>query len=428
MNGARTRSTMADRRSQQMRARRSARARKRSLSSRAARGGAQRSLRRFAQGTILAVAVTAFILLLFGADVGLGQDPDVIPETNGIEQGEVGEENGARALRPDDLAEEATAQARETFISLWEGFAASLPQLLVASVVLLLAWLFLRMVRPLLRRATGSLQKGPAVVALFGIAVWLLAIGVAVSVLAGDLRALLGSIGLIGLALSWALQTPIESFTGWLMNSFQGYYRVGDRIAVGDVFGDVVRVDFLTTTVWEYGGSDRVPGGVRAEQPTGRLITFPNNEVLTGSIVNLTRDFPYVWDELAVSVAEESELRYAKDVLQKVADHVLAENMRGPAVQYRSIIARSGIPTLISEGPEVFLTITDSGTDIVIRYLVGARERRRWKSDLSLAVLEEIMKPEHKTRILPLYPRQQLQLVGPDGAPAAIPGAPASSE
>jgi hypothetical protein len=105
--------------------------------------------------------------------------------------------------------------------------------------------------------------------------VWLLGTGIAVSVLAGDIRAMLGSVGLVGLALSWALQTPIESFTGWLLNSFQGYYRVGDRVQVGDVFGDVYAIDFLSTTLWELGSAER-PGAVHADQPTGRLITFPN--------------------------------------------------------------------------------------------------------------------------------------------------------
>ena len=78
-----------------------------------------------------------------------------------------------------------------------------------------------------------------------------------------------GRSGLVGLALSWALQTPIESFTGWLLNSFQGYYRVGDRIEVADVFGDVAEIDLLTTTVWELGGPQRT-GFIHAEQPTGR--------------------------------------------------------------------------------------------------------------------------------------------------------------
>jgi small-conductance mechanosensitive channel len=58
------------------------------------------------------------------------------------------------------------------------------------------------------------------------------------------------------------------------------------------VFGDVYKIDVITTTVWEIGAPFR-QGFVMAEQPTGRLVTFPNNEILSGSIVNLTRDFPY---------------------------------------------------------------------------------------------------------------------------------------
>jgi small-conductance mechanosensitive channel len=65
-----------------------------------------------------------------------------------------------------------------------------------------------------------------------------------------------------------------------------------------------VRIDFLTTTVWEYGGLEHPPVAIKAEQPTGRLITFPDNAVLTGTVINYTRDFPFVWDELAVAIAK----------------------------------------------------------------------------------------------------------------------------
>jgi len=175
-----------------------------------------------------------------------------------------------------------------------------------------------RFIRPVVRRVTRGWERANALGVLLSLSIWLLALGIAVSVIAGDIRALIGSIGLVGLALSWALQTPIESFTGWLLNSSRGYYRVGDRIAVGEIFGDVYRIDALTTTVWEYGGPDRAGGAmVTAEQPTGRLITFPNNEVLAGSIVNYTRDFPYVWDELTVPVGNRSDLDYAMEVLKR---------------------------------------------------------------------------------------------------------------
>ena len=255
--------------------------------------------------------------------------------------------------------------------------------------------------------------------ALSGVVIWLLAFGIAMSVLVGDIRALVGSLGLVGLALSWALQTPIESFTGWLLNSFHGYYRVGDRIAVGEVFGDVYRIDFLTTTVWEYGGPDRPPGSVQAEQPTGRLITFPNNEILTGMVVNYTRDFPFVWDELTVAVANESDLPYAMAVLQRVAESELDGKMEGPARRYETLLQRERLESSIADQPQVFTSLSDWGANLTIRYLVGVREKRAWKSRLSVRVTQELGRPEHAGRIGGAYPRQQIELLGGDGPDAA---------
>ncbi len=56
----------------------------------------------------------------------------------------------------------------------------------------------------------------------------------------------------------------------------------------------------------------------------------------------------------------------------------------------------------------------------IIRYLVGARERRRWKSELSLRITEELNKPEYADRIISVYPRQQIQFVNQEGAPIEI--------
>jgi small-conductance mechanosensitive channel len=212
---------------------------------------------------------------------------------------------------------------------------------------------------------------------------------------------------------------PIESFTGWLMNAFRRYYQVGDRILVGEVFGDVYRIDFLSTTVWEI-GSPYQAGFVSAEQPTGRLVTFPNNEILTGTVINLTGDFPYVWDELNVAVANESNIMLAMKVLEKVATEALGDYMKIPAQNYSSILRRAGFTEEVPEKPQVFLATSDSWTDVIIRYLVGARERRIWKTNLLLKVNKEISKPEYKGKIIPVYVRQQIQVIDSLGMPSEI--------
>jgi len=351
------------------------------------------------------VALTGLLLLLISPiDAEVTRDTEAEPNPVA--------ETAAEGTRAPADTEEAVAKVTQILRGLYE----ALPRLLVALAVLVAAWLLTRLVRSLLRRMLRRWVTLHALSAVVSVGIWFLAVGISVTVLVGDIRALVGSIGLIGLALSWALQTPIESFTGWLLNSFKGYYRVGDRIAVGEVFGDVYRIDFLTTTVWEIGSPSR-EGFVHAEQPTGRLVSFPNNAILTGTIVNLTRDYPYVWDELTTAVANESDLLYAIRVLEGLARALFGDTMVEAARTYRAILDSEGLEGEVSEAPQIFLSPSQSWTEITIRYLIPARKRRKWKSELVLLIAQEMKKPDHSGRIISVYPRRQVQFIGPDGMP-----------
>lgn len=362
-------------------------------------------LRYFRGATVLAIALTGLLLLVFSPSES-GPSLAAQPETQEAVQ------NGATA---GESAEEAVA----TVTSLLYGFYATLPRVLVAVAVLLTAWLFNLAARPFLRRLVRTWESLNAFSAVVGLGVWALAIGISVSVLAGDIRGLVGSLGLIGLALSWALQTPIESFTGWLLNSFKGYYRVGDRVAVGDVFGDVYRIDFLTTTVWEIGDPFK-EGFVRAEQPTGRLVTFPNNAVLTGTVINLTRDFPSVWDELVVQVSNESDLAYTVRLFEQTARELFGTVMADASRRYERILEAEGLEVSVADEPKAFVSLAESWIDVTIRYLVNVRERRKWKSELAVAIIEKINREDHGGRILPVYPRRQVQFIDPNGVPRGM--------
>ncbi len=405
--------------------------------------GAQNQLKKFRQGSILAVALTGFLLLLLTpGEAGYTQEEEQTQETGvsteqtrkrddvpdsvsiienvAVEDLLAAEEDTTSEVSsPDDISKAAKDEAIGTLQRLWEGFYSNLPKILVAIASLVVAWLFVRFLRFILRKTIGHWESSGGIITLAVIITWLFAIGISISVVAGDIRALVGSLGLIGLALSWSLQTPIESFTGWLLNSFRGYYKVGDRINVGDVYGDVYKIDFLTTTVWEIGGAYR-QASVQAEQPTGRLVTFPNNEILTGTVVNITGDFPFVWDELAIAVANESDINLAVEVLEKVSTDFMGDYMAKPARQYHEILRKAGLHYNISEKPQVFISIGESWTDVIIRYLVGAREGRKWKSELSKKILDELNKADYFDRIKAVYPRQQVQFIDPDGKPTEM--------
>lgn len=340
------------------------------------------------------MAVTGLFLMLWGVVDAPAQDvdmPQVTPDTP------------AAPPDPARAVEEATGTVRDLVL----GFGAALPRIAIAIILLLIAAGLVPLIRAVLRRVLVGWERAEAATAMGGVLIWIVAISAALSVVAGDPRTLVGSVGLLGLALSWALQAPIESFAGWLVNSFQAYYRVGDRIGVGEVFGDVYRIDFLTTTVWEAGGPEKP---VQGAQPTGALITFPNSEVLRSNVVNYTRGFPYVWDEVVIGVSNESDLRYAVQVITDVARRVIGPVMLEPVKTYRTLLEQEGLAYDIADEPQVFVSLTEAWTDLTVRYVVGARERRRWASRLVLEISTELARPEHSGRIAMSYPVTRVDL------------------
>jgi small-conductance mechanosensitive channel len=359
------------------------------------RQGAQQRLRRFRQGSTLAVALTALLLLTWGAPVPAeGEQTAAEP---------VAQQQASPEL-PDDPAlavEQATTTVRDLLVS----FYGYLPRLLLAVLLVGVVALAGRLIGAVLRRTLGEWERATAVTAVTRLVLFALAAVAAISILAGDARAVVGSVGLLGLAASWALQTPIESFTGWLLNSFRTYYRVGDRIAVGEVFGDVYRIDVLTTTVWEAGGRGKA---VAAAQSTGALVTFPNWEILRSNIVNYSRDFPYEWDEITVGVANESDMAWCIEVIEATARRVIGDQMEDAVQQYERLLRSPRLSFEVDDVPRVYLSSAESWIDCTLRYLVPVRTRRSWASTLTLEISREVAKPEHAGRIITGYPRREL--------------------
>lgn len=370
---------------------------------------ARMSMRKFRQGTLLAVALAGLLLIIFSP-----QNSPAAAELsdNIITAADTGAVADAESAPSSSVTQDAAASAEEatgTLRNLFRRGFALWPKILIILLVMFGAWALYQIIRFTLLRLLRNWSKAEALGTLIGIIFAILSLGIALSILAGDVRALAGAVGFASLALSWALQAPIESFSGYLLNAFRLYYRVGDRIAVGDVFGDVYEIDMLTTTVWECGGPGKA---VESAQPTGAFVTFPNSEVLRNNIINYTRDLEYVWDEVKIGVANESDLAYAASVIRGVAMRVIGPEMEAPSEAYRRLLERRGLDFEVDTEPHVYITPTESWADIAVRYMVHARQRRLWSSRLNLALAQELALPEHRNRIKSAYPVRRIEYLG----------------
>jgi small-conductance mechanosensitive channel len=204
---------------------------------------------------------------------------------------------------------------------------------------------------------------------------------------------LLFSLGIVGFAVTFALQQPLFSLIGWLYIMLKRPYEVGDRVAIEGSKGDVVEIDFLVTTLWEINGEL-----VSSNQPSGRVITLPNSVVLSSHVHNYSyRDFPHVWNELSIQVAYETDLAFTKDVMVEVADAYLGAEMERAIEQYRKRLAETPVELEVRGVPTVNVHQEESWVDLRLRYLVHPRRGQRVRNELYERILERLN--EHDDRV-----------------------------
>ncbi|HSR33932.1 MAG TPA: mechanosensitive ion channel domain-containing protein, partial [Anaerolineae bacterium] len=120
---------------------------------------------------------------------------------------------------------------------------------------------------------------------------------------------LLTALGILGAGLAIASQEMIGSLVAGLNIWVGNVYRVGDRVRVGDVVGDVMDISLLRTTVMEVGE------WVKADQYTGRVVTVANRSVWVSPVYNFTQHWGYLWDEITLPITYESDWQRAAEIM-----------------------------------------------------------------------------------------------------------------
>lgn len=196
------------------------------------------------------------------------------------------------------------------------------------------------------------------------------------------------SLGLISLVLGFALQTPITSFIGWIYILVKVPYRVGDRIKIGEATGDVIDVSYLDTTLWEFGGQY-----LSTDHPSGRIIKFPNSNVLRTSVYNYSWSlFPYIWNEVKFQIAYQSDLEFVAKVMREAADEEVGEAMLERIRTFRELLAQTPVDQLeVREHPAVLFRVNNNTwVEAIVRYLVEPKHAGQVKTRLIKKMLEQL--------------------------------------
>ncbi len=202
--------------------------------------------------------------------------------------------------------------------------------------------------------------------------------------------------GFVTAGIAVGLQAILLSIAAYFFVIGRYGIRVGDRISIAGVTGDVIDIGLVRFYLMELAGT-----GIEL-YPTGRVVMF-SNSVLFQAGTPLFKQLPgteYAWHEVAVGLTPESNYKLVQEKLTAIVDAIFEK--------YRSVIENQLGSTerrlevsLSTPKPESRLQFTDAaGLEFVVRYPVDIRRAAEIDDNVTRSILDALAStPDLKTSV-----------------------------
>ena len=191
--------------------------------------------------------------------------------------------------------------------------------------------------------------------------------------------------GFITAGIAVGLQAVLLSVAAYFFIIGRYGIRVGDRISVAGVTGDVVDIGLVRLYLMELAGT-----GLDF-YPTGRIVVF-SNAVLFQTSTPLFKQIPgteYTWHEVVVMIAPGGNHKVAEEKLVAAVSSVYSRYKDAIERQHAAIERQVDIQ-VERPRPEARLQFADTGLELMVRYPVEIRRAPDTDEEMTRKVLELI--------------------------------------
>jgi len=273
----------------------------------------------------------------------------------------------------------------------WRGgldaeFDTNLRALLLRFGVLALGMVFVLVVSELWRRATFRYVRDARRRQQSLLVRRILVAAAACIMIAFSLVTELGSLatfaGFITAGLAVALQNVILSVVAYFFLIGKYGVRVGDRVQISGIDGDVIDIGLVRLHLME----------LRADgHPTGRVVAF-SNAVLFQSSSNFFKQLPgsnFTWHQVALTFSPGTDYRAAERQLLGAVEAVYAQYREGITRQHEDV-ARNLSIRVEAPKPESQLKLNEGGLEMTIRYPVSLESASQMDDQVTRALLDAV--------------------------------------
>lgn len=228
-----------------------------------------------------------------------------------------------------------------------------------------------------------------------------------------DIKMVAAAGGLVSAAIVISLQDVCASIFAWFVIMIGGKFGIGDRLEIDGTRGDVIDIDLLRTTLLE------VNGWLGTDQPTGRVITLPNNFIFKTKVFNFTHGHPYIWGKIDLTVNAATPVAEALAVFERVLEEEAGEQFDAAQAASVTMRRRYGVEDAVYK-PKINLQIVDTGVLMNLFYVAHYRQNSATRNKIVRRLISELEKHPHIQLSCPIM--QILHDNLEPGAPAAVMG------
>ena len=206
--------------------------------------------------------------------------------------------------------------------------------------------------------------------------------------LASEIGSIATFAGLITAGIAVALQNVILAIAGYFFLIGKYGVRVGDRVQISGVTGDVIDIGLIRLHLMEVGGTgiDR--------QPTGRVVVF-SNAVVFQPAASFYKQIPgtnFVWHEVSLMLAPDSDYDLAEKRVLGAVEKVYADYRESIEQQYREMERTLNFASVPPQ-PRSQLRVTQSGLEVVVRYPVALERAMEIDDRVTRELLHSLQQP-----------------------------------
>ena len=190
--------------------------------------------------------------------------------------------------------------------------------------------------------------------------------------------------GFLTAGIAVALQTVMLSVAAYFFLIGRYGVRVGDRLTVGGVTGDVIEVGLVRLYLMELSGT-----GIDL-YPTGRVVVFSNSVMFQAA--PFFKQLPgtaYAWHEIAVTLAANANVAAVEKKLLEAVASIFSRYQ--DAIDHQHALVQRLLDTpMPTPTPKANVYFADTGPEFVVRYPVELQDAAQIDDEVTRKLMETI--------------------------------------